>query len=194
MPGVLPYFHQFEKNNDLHVQIAAMPIALIMALLLCLPAPCFSITIQEEEELAEEMMKSIDRYVTFIEDDAINAYVDRIGREVLAAFPRQHFNYHFYVIEEPVYNAFATPAGHIFINSGLIGAMESEEELAGIIAHEIAHVHGRHISQKIERSKKAAIALFGRHGRQHSHRQQRDRRMPPVRPASAPWPPASPSP
>jgi predicted Zn-dependent protease len=117
----------------------------------------FSITIQEEEELAEEMMKNIHRYVTFIEDDAINQYVNDVGREVLQAFPRQHFAYHFYVIEEPVYNAFATPAGHIFINSGLIGAMESEEELAGIIAHEIAHVHGRHISQKIERSKKLQL-------------------------------------
>ena len=64
------------------------------------------------------------------------------------------------MIDEDVYNAFATPGGHIFVYTGLLDAMEEEEELAGILGHEIAHVYCRHISQKIERSKKIGVATL----------------------------------
>jgi predicted Zn-dependent protease len=72
--------------------------------------------------------------------------------------PEQPFRYRFYVVNEDMYNAFATPAGHIFVYSGLLEAMEGEEELAGILGHEIAHVYCRHISQKIELAKKVGWA------------------------------------
>jgi predicted Zn-dependent protease len=86
--------------------------------------------------------------------------VNDVGQKVVAVLPPQPFKYRFYVIKEDGYNAFASPAGHIFVNSGLIEAMESEEELAGVIAHEIAHVSLRHISKKIERSKKIGMATL----------------------------------
>ena len=85
-------------------------------------------------------------------------YVNNIGNRILATLPQQPFRYRFYVINDDVYNAFATPAGHIFVYTGLIDAMEEEEELAGIIGHEIAHVYCRHISQRIERQKKMGWA------------------------------------
>ena len=86
--------------------------------------------------------------------------MNKIGNRILSVLPQQPFNYHFYVIKEDVYNAFATPAGHIFVYTGLLDAMDEEEELAGILGHEIAHVYCRHISQKIERSKKIGIATL----------------------------------
>ena len=70
------------------------------------------------------------------------------------------FSFKFYVIKEEVYNAFAIPAGYIFINSGLMAAMTNEDELAGILSHEISHVVCRHISQRIERSKKIDLATM----------------------------------
>jgi predicted Zn-dependent protease len=76
----------------------------------------------------------------------------------MSVVPPQPFKFHFYVVKEDVYNAFATPAGHIFIHSGLIEAMDGEDELAGILSHEIAHVVCRHISDSIERSKKMRMA------------------------------------
>ncbi|MEA3279149.1 MAG: M48 family metalloprotease, partial [Thermodesulfobacteriota bacterium] len=79
---------------------------------------------------------------------------------IISALPPQPFIYKFYIIKEVVYNAFATPAGNIFINSGLFEAMDNEDELAGILGHEIAHVVCRHISQKIERSKKIGIGTL----------------------------------
>ena len=118
------------------------------------------ITIQEERELSKEFMNVINARYRLIKDPVIVDYLNRVGHRILDAMPPQPFAYQFYVIQEDVYNAFATPAGHIFINSGLFGALESEEELAGIIGHEIAHVVCRHISQGIERSKKIGMATL----------------------------------
>ncbi|MBF0120025.1 MAG: M48 family metalloprotease [Desulfobacterales bacterium] len=119
-----------------------------------------AITIKEEEKLSKEVMKVVFNRFELIRDPSIVNYVEGIGDKILSTLPPQPFVYQFYVIKEPVYNAFATPAGHIFINSGIIQAMDSEEQLAGILAHEIAHVVCRHISQKIERDKKINLATL----------------------------------
>jgi predicted Zn-dependent protease len=95
-----------------------------------------------------------------IDDPTIVGYVENIGKKILATMPAQPFEYHFYVIKEESYNAFAIPAGHIFIHSGLLAVMESEDELAGILGHEIAHVVNRHISKRIERSKKIDLVTL----------------------------------
>ncbi|MCP4108841.1 MAG: M48 family metalloprotease [Desulfobacteraceae bacterium] len=121
------------------------------------PKSAWCITIKEEEELSREFMKMILRQVKVIKDPFIVNYVNKIGRKILSTLPPQPFEYKFHVIKANDYNAFAIPAGQIFIHSGLLMAMESEEELAGIIAHETAHVVCRHISQKIERSSKISL-------------------------------------
>ncbi|MBT8356680.1 MAG: M48 family metalloprotease, partial [Deltaproteobacteria bacterium] len=125
-----------------------------------IPKAALSITAAEEEELSREFMKVIYKKLKFVEDPVIVNYVNKIGKKIVSILPPQPFNYRFYVIEEDIFNAFATPAGHIFIYSGLMAAMENEEELAGILGHEIAHVFCRHISQKIDRSKKISIATL----------------------------------
>lgn len=118
------------------------------------------ITIKEEEELAREYMKILTAHLDIVDDPVINDYISTLGKKLLANFPQQPFSYHFYVVREDVYNAFATPAGHIFIYSGLIAAMDDEAELAGILTHEISHVFCRHISEKIDRSKKLNMATM----------------------------------
>ena len=120
----------------------------------------FSITIKEEEEMSRKMMAMIYQHFDVIDDPVIVPYVNKIGQRVLASLPQQPFKYQFHVINDDIYNAFATPAGHIFVYTGLLNAMQEEEELAGIMGHEIAHVYCRHISQKIERSKKISMATL----------------------------------
>lgn len=120
----------------------------------------FSITVKEEEDMSRQMMAMIYKHYDVIDDPVIVPYVNRIGQRILATLPQQPFTYHFHVINDDVYNAFATPAGHIFVYTGLLNAMNEEEELAGIMGHEIAHVYCRHISQKIERSKKISMATL----------------------------------
>jgi predicted Zn-dependent protease len=106
------------------------------------------------------MLTAIYQHYEIIDDPEIVGYVSGIGNRILAVLPEQPFTYQFHVIKEDVYNAFATPAGHIFVYSGLIEAMDEEEELAGILGHEISHVYCRHISQMIERQKKIGWATL----------------------------------
>ncbi|OIN96726.1 MAG: hypothetical protein AUJ48_01050 [Deltaproteobacteria bacterium CG1_02_45_11] len=119
-----------------------------------MPKEASGITVEQEREMGREFMKAVLKEVDFIEDPLIVNYVNKIGQKIVSVFPDPLYTYHFYVIKEESFNAFAAPAGHVFINSGLLEAMENEEELAGILAHEIAHVHCRHLSQKLEKSSK----------------------------------------
>jgi predicted Zn-dependent protease len=139
--------------------IARLTIVLILFHLTVSPAG-YSITIQEEEELSKEFLRVLEKQLDLIKDPFVVGYVNKIGNNILSNLPTQPFNYKFYVVKQHVYNAFATPAGHIFINSGLLEGLENEEELAGILAHEIAHVVSRHISQNVDRSPKIGLATL----------------------------------
>jgi predicted Zn-dependent protease len=144
------------NKKMLHIMILFMVIAM------CIPPQASCITIKEEEDLGAEFMKYVGTHYRLIDDPMIVDYVERVARNILSTMEPQPFPYNFYIVREEVYNAFAGPAGHIFIHSGLIAAMENEDELAGILAHEILHVKARHISQKFERSTKiSAAALAG---------------------------------
>ena len=124
------------------------------------PRGAYSLTVSEEEKLSRGILRHIYRQYEIIDDPAIVDYVNKVGNRIVEGLEEPLFNYRFHVIKVDSYNAFAIPAGYIFINSGLLAAMDSEEELAGILAHEIAHVNARHISQRIERSKKIGWATM----------------------------------
>jgi len=142
------------------MQILKAMCAVCLSATLVLVPNSYAITIEQEEKLGREFLNVVFKHYERVEDPLIVRYVQSVGAEIVAALPAQPFAYHFYVLNQTDYNAFASPAGHIFVNSGLIEAMKSEEELAGIIAHEIAHVTSRHISQKIERGKKIGIGVL----------------------------------
>ena len=127
---------------------------------LIMSAPVGSMTIQEEIKLGEVFSKQVCSHFPLIHDQDIIEYVRYVGERLLKNVPDKHFKFHFYVIREKSYNAFAGPGGHIFVHSGLIEAMESELELAGILSHEIAHVICRHISERMEQTKPVSIAAL----------------------------------
>jgi predicted Zn-dependent protease len=124
------------------------------------PSSRVYLTTKEEKELGKRLMLYVRKHLVLIEDPLIINYINRIGQHIVGQLPSPPFDFHFYVVKEDVYNAFAAPAGHVFVNSGLLAAMESEQELAGILGHEIAHVLCRHISEQIERSKKIGLATL----------------------------------
>ncbi len=125
-----------------------------------LPSRALAVTPREEEEMGLHFMEMAKRYFEFIEDPVIVKYLNKIGGRIITTLPPQPFRYHFYMIKQDVYNAFAVPGGHVFINSGLFEAMESEEELAGILAHEVSHVYCRHISQRIAKSSTISMGML----------------------------------
>jgi beta-barrel assembly-enhancing protease len=139
--------------------LMAGALCLFLTLAAVIPS-AFGITVQEEEELAKEFLEVVKKHYDVIEDPPLVAYINQVGNRVLTGFLPQPFQYHFNVIRQEVYNAFAGPGGNIYVNSGLFAAMDNEEELAGILAHEISHVSSRHISGKIERSGKIQMATL----------------------------------
>ncbi len=119
-----------------------------------------SMTTAEEEELGDEFLRNLMEQCELVEDPSIVGYVNKIGQRIVREYESPPFAFKFYVIKEDVYNAFASPGGHVFIYSGLLAAMENEEELAGLLGHEIAHVLCRHISKRIEQSKRIGLVTL----------------------------------
>ncbi len=141
------------------LRVAVFLMALAIVAVVAVPST-HALTINEEKELSRQYMRVLKRYFEFVDDPVIVDYVNEVGQRILAKMPPQPFEYNFYVIKQDVFNAFATPAGHIFVYSGLLGAMDREEQLAGLLAHEIGHVKGRHISEKIERAENLQKAAY----------------------------------
>ncbi|THB81088.1 MAG: Zn-dependent protease [Desulfobacteraceae bacterium] len=115
--------------------------------------PANAISIIEEKKVAKEFMKMVESSKSIIHDPIVTHMTRSVAERILEHLPDQPFEYHFYVIQDDTFNAFASPASNIFINTGLIASLETVDELAGVIAHEIAHAASRHVSQSIDRSK-----------------------------------------
>jgi predicted Zn-dependent protease len=128
---------------------------------LVLPPQTEAMTIQQERELGERVLQEVKRRWPMVQDPSVNEYVNRIGKRILQSLEPQPFEYQFYVINVPEVNAFAVPGGKVFVNSGLILLVDNEEELAGVIAHEIGHVVARHIAKRSEKGLKLSLATIG---------------------------------
>jgi beta-barrel assembly-enhancing protease len=114
---------------------------------------------EQDIELGEASAEEIRRQVVVVEDERTEAYVQRLGERVAAAAPGYKFPYRFVVVASPEVNAFALPGGYVFVNEGAIEAARSEGELAGVLAHEIAHVSLRHGTTQASRAYLAKTGL-----------------------------------
>jgi beta-barrel assembly-enhancing protease len=124
------------------------------------PTDLSAISIPDENKLAEQFMEMIQEQQIILDDPVASHLIDSVGHHILSRLPAQPFNYSFYTIDDDTFNAFASPGANIFIHRGLITALSSTDELAGILAHEIAHAASRHVSQSIDRSKLVGIGTM----------------------------------
>ncbi|MFP4398012.1 MAG: M48 family metalloprotease, partial [Desulfonatronovibrio sp.] len=117
-------------------------------------------TISDEAELGEEAHRMIRSRLDVIEDPEITGYIKDLASRLAESAPPQPFPVTVDVVNHNAVNAFATVAGYMVIFSGLILNMDTESELASIIAHELAHITQRHIARNIERSKLISIGTL----------------------------------
>ena len=113
----------------------------------------WAFTIGEERKVGEKLLYSVRTAFPLIDDPDITRYVTDTGMKILKVSGQQYFDYHFFVIKSDEFNAFAAPSGLVFFYSGLIQAMNSEEEFVSVLAHEIGHVVKRHIADRVEKGK-----------------------------------------
>lgn len=138
----------------------------ILALVL-LPCPsslfsskALALSIDEENKMGQEFLAQIRRHSHLLNDNFANNYINNLGHYLIRPLETRLFPFHFYIIKDNTLNAFAAPGGHIFFYSGLISAMESLDELAAVMCHEIGHISARHLSNRIEKSKKIGYATM----------------------------------
>ena len=108
-----------------------------------------------ESSVGTAAAKSFKKRFDLIEDPDVQAYVDRIGHK-LAKIGGRDFDYEFFIVNSEELNAFALPGGKVFINGGAIVKSNSEAELAGLIAHELAHAVLSHGFQAVTQSNATA--------------------------------------
>lgn len=136
--------------------------ALFLVLLLCLPAPgnsfMGSLDVEKEKQIGEEFAMHLQQFYPIISDPYLTAYINRLGKKLVAQLGPQPYEYRFFILEDPTTNAFAVPGGYIFVTTGFIRAMEREGELAGVLAHEISHIYGRHLARQMDKAKVVNIA------------------------------------
>ncbi|MEO6026314.1 MAG: M48 family metalloprotease [Candidatus Binatia bacterium] len=109
-----------------------------------------------ELELGSEQAKSVAAGMGLLDDAAIAAYVRAIGARLAARSPRADVPYAFHVVDTPEPNAFAIP-GHVYVTRGLLVLLNEEDELAGVLAHEVGHIAARHAVQRLSRALPAGI-------------------------------------
>lgn len=114
---------------------------------------------QQEQQLGQAFMRSIRHSLTIMDDPQISSYIQSLGQRLAAYSNQPQQNFHFFVINDPNINAFAGPGGYIGIHSGLILATQSEDELAAVIAHELAHVTQRHIARAYQNNSNMSLPL-----------------------------------
>ncbi|MFM7275817.1 MAG: M48 family metalloprotease, partial [Gammaproteobacteria bacterium] len=112
---------------------------------------------KKEAEIGKKMYDEILAKMRVYDNPRVVEYINRLGEELVANSDRPELDFTFTVLDSPDINAFATPGAYIYVNRGLLAYLDSEAELAGVIAHEIAHVTERHASRQDWMNKGSAI-------------------------------------
>lgn len=106
-------------------------------------------------EVKEEVLKQYKIY----DDSALTSYIRQVGAKLAAYADRQNVTYEFYVLDDPLVNAFALPGGPIYITRGILTIFNDEAELAGVLGHEIGHVVERHSMKHMQGQQAAGLLL-----------------------------------
>lgn len=108
--------------------------------------------IQFDKDMGAENAKSVEAQMGLYSDAKKTAYLRMIGEKLIAELDNPLFEYQFHLVQESSPNAFALPGGYLYVTTGLIPILQSEDELACIIGHEIIHSNNRHSVKQMRKS------------------------------------------
>lgn len=111
----------------------------------------------QEVMLGEGIASNLLGAAPLLDNPAVQQYVNRVGRWLTLQTERPDLPWQFGVLDDNDVNAFAAPGGHVFITKGLLAQMNSEAELAGVLAHEISHVLRKHHLQALKKGARAEL-------------------------------------
>ena len=111
----------------------------------------------QDRALGTAFMRQLRQQDAILDDPEATRYLTSLGHRLTVHSENPGFGFSFFLVNDRSINAFAGPAGHIGVNTGLFIAAQSESELAAVLAHEIAHVTQRHLARAFEASDKLSI-------------------------------------
>ncbi|HUF03573.1 MAG TPA: M48 family metalloprotease [Aridibacter sp.] len=116
-------------------------------------------TEEQEMHLGDAIAEQVQRDFRILSDREINAYLEKIGERLIRHLPPTSLKFRFAVVDIPDVNAFAMPGGRIFVTRKLIAFVRSEDELAGVLAHELGHGIVRHGAQDLSKFFKEVLKV-----------------------------------
>lgn len=155
------------RSSTVRRRLFRRALCFVLAVLLAVPNPLgvvpaganiFSFGIKDERELGEKFNILVRSKLPMIEDSEIVDYVRTLVGRLGRVLPPQPFQFTVGVVKDNAVNAFAAPAGYVFVFTGLLLNMDHESEVAGVLAHELAHVTQRHIAKQVEQSRVMNVA------------------------------------
>jgi predicted Zn-dependent protease len=118
-------------------------------------------SVADDVKVGQEAAAEVKKQLPMLNDDRVDTFVENVGARLAAAVPgdlrHAGFRYTFDVVNQKDINAFALPGGPMFLNRGMIEAAKTETEMAGVMAHEIAHVALRHGTAQATKGQKFQI-------------------------------------
>lgn len=102
-----------------------------------------------EQQVGDEEAKKVEQEIGLLRDPALRGYVRAVGEKLVAVSERPEGPWQFEVVDTREANAFALPGGYVYVSRGLFALLNSEDELAGVLGHEIAHVTSRHATKRM---------------------------------------------
>lgn len=113
-----------------------------------------ALTLDKEKVVGDVIMRQLRGQAPLIQDPVLQEYIQGIGNRLVIHSDNTKFPFKFFMINNPVLNAFAFYGGHVGIHTGLLAASTTESELASVLAHEVAHVTQRHLARRAQMQKR----------------------------------------
>jgi beta-barrel assembly-enhancing protease len=117
------------------------------------------VSVNDEIAVGRKAQQQVRKQVPQLRDTTVNRYIDSLGGRLAARADGPRYPYSFDVANYREINAFALPGGPIWVHRGLIDAAQNEAQLAGVIAHEVAHVANRHAARQMTKGTFANVGL-----------------------------------
>lgn len=108
------------------------------------------ISTEEEIQIGRQVAAEIQQKYPIYRDQRLNERINSIGQKIAAVNDRKDLPYYFIILDDDEINAFTVPGGYVYVFRGLVDFVKTDEELAGVLAHEVGHVAARHIVKKMQ--------------------------------------------
>jgi MAF protein len=110
----------------------------------------FFYSTDKEEQMGRAIAKQVEKEYKFADDPLIQKRVEDIGKKIVSVCDRKDIDYNFKVLDDEEVNAFSLPGGFVYVNKGLVDRVANDDELAGVLGHEIGHIVARHSIKKLQ--------------------------------------------